>query len=147
MLNRLNIVFLFLMLCVAGMNAQTQTQTHAEATSQKWQGIDVDTVLNNPSYPDDNTLTSGFPFLLYNVGTGRFVVQGGDWGMEGRLFYTDFGRTMYLYKNGRINSGVTEEGVSSTKNSFCCRPPAPFGRSWNNYNTINLTTLMEQEWW
>ncbi len=145
MLNRLNIVFLFLMLCVAGMNAQTQTQTHAEATSQKWQGIDVDTVLNNPSYPDDNTLTSGFPFLLYNVGTGRFVVQGGDWGMEGRLFYTDFGRTMYLYKNGRINSGVTEEGVSSTKNSFCCRPPAPFGRSWNNYNTINLTTLMDGE--
>ena len=140
-MTRLYIAILYLVLCVADMDAQT----HAEATSQKWQGIDVDTVLNNPSYPDDNTLTSGFPFLLYNVGTGRFVVQGGDWGMEGRLFYTDFGRTMYLYKNGRINSGVTEEGVSSTKNSFCCRPPAPFGRSWNNYNTINLTTLMDGE--
>ena len=65
--------------------------------------------------------------------------------MEGRLFYSDFGRTMYLYKNGRINSGLTEAGVSTTKNSFCCRPPAPFGRSWSNYNTINLTTLLDGE--
>ena len=120
-------------------------QTHAEATSQKWKGIDVNTVIRNSDYPDDNTLEHGFQFLLYNVGTGRFIVQGGDWAMEGRLFYSDFGRTMYLYKNGRINSGLTEAGVSTTKNSFCCRPPAPFGRSWSNYNTINLTTLLDGE--
>ena len=119
-------------------------QSHAEATSQQWKGIDVNTVLNG-NFPDDNTIESGFPFLLYNVGTGRFIVQGGDWAMEGRLFYSDFGRTMYLYKNGRINSGLTEAGVSTTKNSFCCRPPAPFGRSWSNYNTINLTTLLDGE--
>ncbi|MBQ1800135.1 MAG: hypothetical protein II011_05220, partial [Prevotella sp.] len=106
---------------VVGLNAQTQT--HAEATSQKWKGIDVNTVIGNNAYPDNNTMTSGYPFLLFNVGTGRFVVQGGDWAMEGRLFYTDFGRTMYLYKNGRINSGLTEAGVSTNKNSFCCRPP------------------------
>lgn len=126
---------------VVGLNAQTQT--HAEATSQKWKGIDVNTVIGNSAYPDNNTMTSGYPFLLFNVGTGRFVVQGGDWAMEGRLFYTDFGRTMYLYNNGRINSGLTEAGVSAEKNSFCCRPPVPFGRSWNNYNTINLTTLLD----
>ena len=120
-------------------------QTHADATSQKWKGIDVNTVIRNSDYPDDNTLEHGFQFLLYNVGTGRFIVQGGDWAMEGRLFYSDFGRTMYLYKNGRINSGLTEAGVSTTKNSFCCRPPAPFGRSWSNYNTINLTTLLDGE--
>ena len=74
---------------VVGLNAQTQT--HAEATSQKWKGIDVNTVIGNNAYPDNNTMTSGYPFLLFNVGTGRFVVQGGDWAMEGRLFYTDFG--------------------------------------------------------
>ena len=128
---------------VVGLNAQTQTQTHAEATSQKWKGIDVNTVIGNNAYPDNNTMTSGYPFLLFNVGTGRFVVQGGDWAMEGRLFYTDFGRTMYLYKNGRINSGLTEAGVSTNKNSFCCRPPVPFGKNWSNYNTINLTTLLD----
>ena len=119
------------------------TQTHAEATSQKWHGIDVSTVINNNAYPDNNSLTSGYPFLLFNVGTGRFIVQGGDWAMEGRLFYSDFGRTMYLYKNGRINSGLTEAGVSATKNSFCCRPPVPFSKSWDNYNTVNLTTLLD----
>ena len=134
------LLFLMTFVLVGGLKAQT----HAEATSQKWKGIDVNTVLNG-NFPDDNTIESGFPFLLYNVGTGRFIVQGGDWAMEGRLFYSDFGRTMYLYKNGRINSGLTEAGVSTTKNSFCCRPPAPFGRSWSNYNTINLTTLLDGE--
>ncbi|MBR2231662.1 MAG: hypothetical protein IJ891_04770, partial [Prevotella sp.] len=85
-------------------------QTHADATSQKWKGIDVSTVVGNTEgkYPDDNTLASGYPFLLYNVGTGRFIMQGGDFAMEGRLFFSDFGRTMYLYSNGRINAAITE---------------------------------------
>lgn len=119
------------------------TQTHAEATSQKWKGIDVNTVLNG-NYPDDNTLASGYPFLLYNVGTGRFIMQGGDWAMEGRLFFSDFGRQMYLYSNGRINAAITES-ANVNKNSFCARPPEPFGKNWsdNTYNTINLTTLMD----
>ena len=124
---------------------ELKAQTHAEATSQKWKGIDVNTVIGNSQYNDDNSLEHGFPFLLFNVGTGRFIVQGGDWAMEGRLFYSDFGRTMYLYSNGRINSGLTEAGVSAAKNSFCCRPPVPFARSWSNYNTINLTTLLDGE--
>ena len=125
---------------VVGLKAQT----HAEATSQKWKGIDVNTVIGNDAYPDDNTLDHGYPFLLYNVGTGCFVIQGGDWAMEGRLFFSDFGRQMYLYSNGRINAGITES-TQVTKNSFCARPPEPFGKSWSddNYNTINLTTLMD----
>lgn len=121
-------------------------QTHADATSQKWKGIDVSTVVGNTEgkYPDDNTLASGYPFLLYNVGTGRFIMQGGDFAMEGRLFFSDFGRTMYLYSNGRINAAITES-TNDKKNSFCARPPEPFGKDWsdNNYNTINLTTLMD----
>ena len=119
-------------------------QTHADATSQKWKGIDVNTVIRNSDYPDDNTLEHGFPFLLYNVGTGRFIMQGGDWAMEGRLFFSDFGRTMYLYSNGRINAAITES-TQALKNSFCARPPEPFGKSWKkeDYTTINLTTLMD----
>ena len=120
-----------------------KAQTHADATSQKWKGIDVSTVLNG-DYPDDNTIESGYPFLLYNVGTGRFVIQGGDWAMEGRLFFSEFGRQMYLYSNGRINAGITES-TNTNKNSFCARPPEPFGKNWNdnNYKTVNLTTLMD----
>lgn len=121
-----------------------KAQTHADATSQEWKGIDVNTVIGNSAYPDDNTLASGFPFLLYNVGTGCFIMQGGDWAMEGRLFFSDFGRTMYLYNNGRINAGITES-TNDKKNSFCARPPEPFNKNWSdaNYTTINLTTLMD----
>ena len=66
---------------------ELKAQTHAEATSQKWKGIDVNTVIGNSQYNDDNSLEHGFPFLLFNVGTGRFIMQGGDWVMEGRLFF------------------------------------------------------------
>lgn len=119
------------------------TQTHAEATSQKWKGIDVHSVVIGNSAYEDLT-TSGYPFLLYNVGTGRFIIQGGDWAMEGRLFFPDFGRQMYLHSNGRINSGITES-QNADKNSFCARPPEPFGKNWQDdtYNKINLTTLMD----
>ena len=139
-LKTLTLFVLFAIFHVCGVKAQT----HADATSQQWHGIDVSTVIGNSAYPDDNTLESGYPFLLYNVGTGRFIMQGGDWAMEGRLFFSDFGRTMYLYKNGRINAAITES-ATATKNSFCARPPEPFSKNWSdaNYNTINLTTLMD----
>ncbi len=139
-LKSLTLFVLFAIFHVCGVKAQT----HADATSQQWHGIDVSTVIGNSAYPDDNTLESGYPFLLYNVGTGRFIMQGGDWAMEGRLFFSDFGRTMYLYKNGRINAAITES-ATATKNSFCARPPEPFSKNWSdaNYNTINLTTLMD----
>ncbi len=138
-LKTLTLFVLFAIFHVYGVKAQT----HADATSQKWKGIDVNDVLNG-NYPDDNTLESGYPFLLYNVGTGHFIMQGGDWAMEGRLFFSDFGRTMYLYNNGRINAAITES-ANVNKNSFCARPPEPFGKNWSdaNYNTINLTTLMD----
>ena len=144
MMRKLLLLFILITISATPIYAQT----HAEATSQKWQGVNVDTILNNSDpdkYVDDNLMTSGFPILLYNVGTGRFVVQGGDWAMEGRLFYQDFGRTMYLYRNGRINSGLTENGIEATKNCFCCRPPEPFNKTWsdNTYSTANLTTLMD----
>ena len=89
-------------------------------------------------------MENGFPFLLFNVGTGRFVIQGGDWAMEGRLFFSDFGRTMYLYSNGRINGAITESQTAS-KNSFCARPPTETGRSWtnDNFNKYNFTTLLD----
>ena len=149
MIKRLYIAIALVALNIMPMQAQTVTQTHAEATSQKWQGINLDTVLtatpaSSDKYYDDNTIARGCPFLLYNVGTGCFITQGGDWAMEGRLFYRDFGRTMYLYSNGRINGGITEQS-NDTKNSFCARPPEPTGKNWKkeNYQNLNFTTLMD----
>jgi len=52
------------------MVVELKAQTHAEATSQKWKGIDVNTVIGNTQYEDDNSLEHGFPFLLFNVGPG-----------------------------------------------------------------------------
>ena len=66
----------------------------------KWKGIDVTTVLNHSEYAKN-----GKEIYLYNVGTGRFIIEGGNWGMEGRLFHEDFGRPMYLLSNGFIRSG------------------------------------------
>ena len=110
---------LYIAIALVALNIMPmQAQTHAEATSQKWKGIDVNTVLGNEAYPDDNTIEHGCPFLLYNVGTGCFITQGGDWAMEGRLFYRDFGRTMYLYSNGRINGGITEQSNDTKKSHF-----------------------------
>ena len=121
--------------------------TTADATSQKWQGVKVDTVIGNNRYPDVfDRDPQGLPIILYNVGTGCFITQGGDWAMEGRLFYADFGRTMFLCKNGRINSGITERNVNNKKNSFCVRPPAPFGKNWSDIRNINFTTLMDGEY-
>lgn len=119
-------------------------QTRADVMSQRWKGVSVDTIIGNSKYEDTVGSPKGFPFLLYNIGTGRFVIQGGDWAMEGRLFYSDFGRTLYLCNNGRINSGITEENISETKNSFCVRPPEPFGKNWStDYPEYNFTTLMD----
>ena len=121
-------------------------QASAEISSQHWCGVKVDTIIGNVKYPDVTGVPQGFSFILYNVGTERFIIQGGDWAMEGRLFYPDFGRTMYLCNNGRINSGITEENISASKNSFCVRPPQPFGKSWNDIKNLNFTTLMDGEY-
>ena len=116
-----------------------QTKTHAEAASRQWKGIDVDKVIKNGEYPN------GKKIYLYNVGTGRFIIDGGNWGVEGRLFHEDFGRAMTLLPTGRINSGITEGNLNNNKNSFCARPPEPFGKNWsdNNYKSFSLTTIMD----
>ena len=121
------------------------SQTHAEATSQQWKGLDVSTVLGNSAYAEQADQTQGgYPILLYNVGTGCFVIQGGDWGIEGRLFHRDFGRVMRLYSSGRINSGVTESNLSDTKNSYGVNVyGVTKGNGWQDVNKYCGTTIMD----
>lgn len=67
-------------LLLAGL--MTSADVSAQSTETRWKGSDYNSVVE-----------SGEEFFLYNVGTGKFIVNGGDWGVEGRLFYDDLGKS------------------------------------------------------
>ena len=111
--------------------------THAHSESMKWKGIDVNDVLGNSQYE-----TNGKKIYLYNVGTGRFIIEGGNWGMEGRLFHETFGRPLFLLSNGLIKSGIKENG---SKDVFGCNAPKDFHdqQNWANYDQFSFTMMMD----
>ena len=119
---------------------EEQEQTHAQSESHKWKGIDVNTVLGNNQYA-----TNGKTIFLFNVGTGRFIIEGGNWGMEGRLFHEDFGRPMYLLSNGFIRSGITEQNVAD-KQMFGCNAAKAFrNNEWVDWNQYSYTIMMDAD--
>lgn len=120
--------------------AQTTHTTHAHSTSRHWKGMDVNTLLENPTYDLQN---DGEKFYLYNVGTGRFVIEGGDWGMEGRLFFEDFGRPMFLYENSTIHPLITENTNANLTVFVCNVPGVTKGKSWTDYTKYAFTTVMD----
>lgn len=65
----------------SGSHAQESTTSNT-----RWSGENVD------------NLTSDTEFYLYNVGTGKFVTQGGEWGIQAMLLYQDFGTAMKTEK-------------------------------------------------
>ena len=139
------IILLLSNLFVCRMVAQETEDTHAHASSLKWKGIDVETVLNNSTYA-----TEGKKIYLYNVGTGRFIIEGGNWGMEGRLFHETFGRPMYLVPNGTSNGlykGLIKSGIqeNGSKNVFGCNAPKDFHseQTWANSDQYSFTMMMD----
>lgn len=154
--NYYSIFFIALFLSIlplCKLAAQEQTEdTHAHASSLKWKGIDINEVYGNADYlvtKDNYYNRNGMRFFLYNVGTGRFVIEGGNWGMEGRLFHETFGRPMellYLQLNGNkygiIKSGISE---STDKNLFGCNAPGAFHNqsNWANYDQYSFTIMMD----
>ena len=175
-------ICLFIALVVILLNsADVYSQTtHAHASSRKWHGINVQDILkyiNNddslnahfPKIKIKQTYTyigkdekgkdvyaadegCGIPIYLYNVGTGKFVIEGGDWGMEGRLFYEDFGRRMKLILeetevgNGnwqlRINPHITEDR-SADKCRFAINVPTVTRKEEWEDTKISKTTIMD----
>lgn len=131
------ISLLALLICTfPHLSAQT---THAHSTSLQWKGIDVAAYQDSAAY-----YPNGKPIYLYNVGTGRFVVEGGSWGVEGRLFYEDFGRQMQLFTDGKINSGISETNIESDKHMFICNKPITTqDTSWRAANDRIFTTIMD----
>ena len=146
MINRYFVAILVLLTTIAytdtlfAQEEQTE-ETFAHSTRRHWKGIDVTTVLNNPDFA-----TNGKKIYLYNVGTGRFIIEGGNWGMEGRLFHEDFGRPMYLMSSGYIKSGITEQNVGS-KIMFGNNVPRVSRPDvgWDSYKKRSFTPMMDAD--
>ena len=76
----------------AAMPFTSYAQTSDRPSAMRWKGADV-TTLNEE-------------FLLYNVGTGKFMTAGGGWGTQGMMLYQDFGTMMGLVSKGNYTYGI-----------------------------------------
>ena len=114
------------------LQAQDQQQTIT------WKGNDYTTLLSG----------SGTEVFLYNVGTGRFMIHGGDWGVQARLFYNDTGKTLTIKYGRSGNNIVFETGMSTGQtgypaNFLGCNVPGTTSAngnnsSWNDGNTFAI---------
>lgn len=77
----------------------------AQSTETRWSGTNVDN-LSKATNGGTAGVTGGEWFFLYNVGTGKFLINGGDWGAEGRLFYDDWGKMLKYTNDGLIYTGM-----------------------------------------
>lgn len=116
-------------LAVAGFAAMPFTsyaQTSGQSTTYRWKGADV-TTLNEE-------------FLLYNVGTGKFMIAGGGWGVQGMMLYQDFGTMMGLVSNGNntyvIKSNIENVDHENAKYLGINYPGYTSAGKWGDSNTF-----------
>lgn len=119
-------------LAVAGMFAATNVMAQdGDQPLRTWKGADYTKLDNNHRV------------LLYNVGTGRFLINAGDWGVQGRLFHNDSGKLLYFQNNnGRyyFDTGMTtDQGVGAQK-YFAINVPGVSHKSAANYTNANIQT-------
>ena len=69
----------------AALMALSMLSALAQSADTRWNGNEYTSVANGTT-----------KIYLYNVGLGKFLINGGDWGTEGRLFYADFGKSLTL---------------------------------------------------
>lgn len=82
----------------AAMPFTSYAQTSGQPSAMRWKGADV-TTLNEE-------------FLLYNVGTGKFMIAGGGWGVQGMMLYQDFGTMMGL-ESQKNNTYVIKSNIEN----------------------------------
>ena len=82
----------------AAMPFTSYAQTSDQPSAMRWKGADV-TTLNEE-------------FLLYNVGTGKFMIAGGGWGIQGMMLYQDFGTMMGL-ESQKNNTYVIKSNIEN----------------------------------
>ena len=82
----------------AAMPFTSYAQKSDRPSAMRWKGADV-TKLDEE-------------FLLYNVGTGKFMIAGGGWGVQGMMLYQDFGTMMGL-ESQKNNTYVIKSNVEN----------------------------------
>ncbi len=125
-------------LCAALLLAGLMSSAEVNAQTTRWTGTDI------------NTLNDGDVVFFYNVGTGRFLIHGGDWGTQVRLFNEDWGRA-FTYRtsvtyNGRTKSGhYFDTGVltnGDAKYLGCNVPLLTSQHDWTGNNDAETWTLL-----
>lgn len=110
----------------AAMPFTSYAQTSDRPSAMRWKGADV-TKLNEE-------------FLLYNVGTGKFMIAGGGWGIQGMMLYQDFGTMMSLVHNDNntyvIKSNVENAGYENAKYLGINYPGYTSAGKWGDSNTF-----------
>lgn len=110
----------------AAMPFTSYAQTSDRPSAMRWKGADV-TTLNEE-------------FLLYNVGTGKFMIAGGGWGIQGMLLYQDFGTMMGLVSKGNntyvIKSNIENVDHENAKYLGINYPGYTSAGKWGDSNTF-----------
>lgn len=104
---------LWVVLAMLGLGVFIPPVSAQGQTTTRWQGTNV------------SDLADGQEVFLYNVGTGRFMIHGGDWGVQGRLFYNDSGKMLKVYKSGEnyyFDTGQTTQKDGIAKYLICNVP-------------------------
>lgn len=110
----------------AAMPFTSYAQTSDRPSAMCWKGADV-TTLNEE-------------FLLYNVGTGKFMIAGGGWGIQGMMLYQDFGTMMGLDSKGNntyvIKSNIENVDHENAKYLGINYPGYTSAGKWGDSNTF-----------
>lgn len=110
----------------AAMPFTSYAQTSDRPSAMRWKGADVTNLKEE--------------FLLYNVGTGKFMTAGGGWGVQGMLLYQDFGTMMGLesQKNNTyvIKSNVENGDYANAKYLGINYPGYTSAGNWGDSNTF-----------
>ena len=110
----------------AAMPFTSYAQTSGRPSAMRWKGADVTKLKEE--------------FLLYNVGTGKFMTAGGGWGGQGMLLYQDFGTMMSLdskgYKTYVIKSNVENVDYKNAKYLGINYPGYTSAGEWGDSNTF-----------
>lgn len=110
----------------AAMPFTSYAQTSDRPSAMRWKGADV-TKLNEE-------------FLLYNVGTGKFMIAGGGWGIQGMMLYQDFGTMMGLDSKGNntyvIKSNIENVSYENAKYLGINYPGYTSAGKWGDSNTF-----------
>lgn len=110
----------------AAMPFTSYAQTSDRPSAMRWKGADVTKLKEE--------------FLLYNVGTGKFMTAGGGWGVQGMLLYQDFGTMMGLvskdYKTYGIKSNIENVDYKNAKYLGINYPGYTSAGTWGDSNTF-----------